>query len=78
MPSLDKVAKVLKFTEVGSRTVAATDWWGAGNDVLFSGCRGSVRQDKEVLELCCPALCVELIIMDHTLKILRWKISCVV
>ena len=31
LPSLNKVAKVLKFIEGGSRTVAATDWWGAGN-----------------------------------------------
>ena len=31
LPSLNKVAKVVKFIEVGSGRVAATDWRGTGN-----------------------------------------------
>ena len=31
LPSLNKVAKAVKFIEVGSRRVAATDWRGAAN-----------------------------------------------
>ena len=55
--------------------LVARDWGSGNGELLSSGYRVAVRQDGEVLETC-TAVCIEWIVQNCTLKMLRGWTPC--
>lgn len=76
-----EVPRVGKFTETESRVVITSKLGGEGSKgLLFNECKVSVWDDEKILEMNSGDSCTTLNVLtatNCTLKIVKWKILCV-
>ena len=76
--ALCEESKRVKCIEAESRMIVAGAEGRGNGDLLFGRYKHSVKQDEQVLEICCTTLCLWLIIWHCALKNLRQQSSCYV